>query len=115
MVPLIKKLQQNFKVYGVDMLHNLSLPSWAYQVYFSICYEEFDPFYDYSVKYSSNEKYNLSKEEWELMVARYKKQDKKAKYDISNNVKNSDYNLFKDFFTKCNMCDEKIKNQLSTE
>jgi hypothetical protein len=75
MVPLIRKLQQNFKVYGVDMLHNLSLPSCAYQVYSSICYEKFNPFYDYSVKSSSIEKYNLSKEGWELMVARYEEQD----------------------------------------
>jgi hypothetical protein len=78
-------------------------------VYSSVCYEEFNPFYDYSVKSSSIEKYNLSKEEWELLVARYEEQDKKVKHDISNNVKRSDYPLFKDFFTKCHMCNDKIK------
>jgi hypothetical protein len=45
------------------MLHNLSLPNCEYQMYSSICYEEFDLFEDYSVKSCGVKKYNQSKEE----------------------------------------------------
>jgi hypothetical protein len=105
MVPLIKVLQESYKVFGVDMLHNLSLPSCVYQVYSAICYEDFDLNNDYAAN-KDFKKYPLEKEEWEAMVERYEEQDKKAKRNISNNVKSSEYLLFKDFFTKCYMCNE---------
>jgi hypothetical protein len=87
------------------MLHNLSLSSCAYQVYSAIYYEDLSTFEDYSVNKNSK-KYSLGKEEWEAMVERYEAQDKKAKRGCSKNVSSEDYLLFKDFFTKCYMCNE---------
>jgi hypothetical protein len=87
------------------MLHNLSLLSCAYQVYSAICYEDFNPFEDYTVR-KNFKKYSLGKEEWEAMVERYEEQDKKAKRDSSKNVSFEDYLLFKGFFTKCYNCNE---------
>ena len=96
--------------YNVDMLHNMSLSSNASMIRYSLAYEDFNP----RVTYASTTKksdYILTKKAWQFKVKGYNEQDTKAKRDITNNVKEEDYDFFREMFKneKCYLCGEPFR------
>ena len=107
--PIDSIINETFE-YKIDMLHNMSLSSNASMIRYALAYEDFDPRAFYPDEPGESD-YMLTKKSWHNKVQGYFDQDRKAKRDTKNNVKDSDYEYFRDLFltNKCYLCGETFK------
>ena len=107
--PIDSIIAETFE-YKIDMLHNMSLSSNASMIRYSLAYEGFNPRDSYPEDTGKSD-YILTKKAWSYKVKGYQEQDIKAKRDASNNVKEEDYDYFRELFknSKCYLCGEPFR------
>ena len=107
--PIDSIISETFE-YKIDMLHNMSLSSNASMIRYSLAYEGFNPRDTYPSDTSKSD-YILTKKAWSYKVKGYKEQDEKAGRPTNDNVKEEDYEFFKELFKKekCYLCGEPFR------
>lgn len=107
--PIDAIISETFE-YHIDMLHNMSLSSNASMIRYALAYEDFKPTEFYPSCLGKSD-YILTKKAWNFKVKGYLEQDKKAKRDTTNNVKDEDFEYFRELFKKekCYLCGEPFK------
>ena len=107
--PIDSIIAETFE-YKIDMLHNMSLSSNASMIRYSLAYESFNPRETYTEETGPSD-YILTKKVWTYKVNGYKDQDEKAKRSTKDNVKEEDFEYFRDLFknSKCYLCGEPFK------